>query len=151
MDLFPAICSRVHFTTQEGKNMLNKRIAGFAAGTALAASAVMVPQVSAQPTTINDQAGVYQDAYWWNGPGQSGNIVSVQVFIPNGMALLTPDQYGDDNQSHNKCYIQNSSGDESGLKHDILTPVQGHPGYYTVDSACLSGEYTPPGDRSGGP
>lgn len=88
--------------------MFNKRIAAALAGTALAASAVIVPQVAAQPTTIGEQEGTYVDATWWNSPGQSGNVVPINVFVPNGMRLLTPADDGDDNQSHNSCYVHNS-------------------------------------------
>lgn len=90
--------------------MFNKRIAAAIAGVSLAASAAVAPAVFAEPIQVGDHWGEYQTGYVYTGPGQSQGVpVEVQVFVPNGMRLLTPADLADDNQSHNRCYHKNST------------------------------------------
>lgn len=123
--------------------MFNKRIAGLVAGTALAASAVIIPQVSAQEL-VQNQHGVWGSLITVNTQQHGAETV---VFLPNGVTLLpipTTTPVSDDAN----CFTHNGNK-YINYNYQQITDQAGNSvvdgkSYGTIGDKCATGTYTEP-------
>lgn len=140
MDQFPAISSK-HSPSVKGSLKFNKRIAAAVAGTALAASAVIVPQVSALEgyAVYNGQYGKIIQAYATTGTG-ANDVELKSVFLPNGVSVPPRCSVSSGNEDiaykwgYNNNFYEATVIDEDGTNISALVP----------GPDCTEGTYTPP-------
>lgn len=122
--------------------MFNKRIAAALAGTALAASAILVPQATAIP-------GYYEYNGQWgtivsHDVGLPNDYVGKEFFVPNGTSIPLPAAQGGGGGKFNSCFR------DGVLKPDVIEEITvtdddgATRQAYTLTPDCQAGTYTPP-------